>query len=68
MSVMVRLPGRERLQAVIMERHGAGWRVGIGSLVAGTIEREASCYMAEREAAGAAVALADAHDLLAVRS
>ena len=68
MTVMVRLPHRERLQAVILERYGAGWRVGIGPLVSGAIDREASCHMSEREAEGAAVALADAHDLIAVRS
>jgi len=68
MSVLVRLPGRERVQAVMLERYGAGWRVGTGPLVAGTIDRDASCYISEREAEAAALALADAHDLIAVRS
>ena len=68
MAALVTIPDRVKVQAVILERHGLGWRVGIGSLVVGQIEREPMNFMRERDAIAAAQALADAHDVMAVRS
>ena len=67
MSALVALPRRDRLQAVMVERYGTGWCVGIGPLVAGGLERDVSCHIGEKEAVRAAVALSDANDLLAFR-
>lgn len=67
-GVLVQLPARERLQAVLLVRTGLGWAVGVGSIVAGRIERDGSAYLTERDAERAALSLADRFDLIAVRS
>ena len=68
MTALVGLPNRDRLQAVLVERFGSGWRVGLGSLVSGEIDRQSSCHLIERDAVKAALALADESDLIAVRA
>ncbi len=68
MSVLLRLPARERAQAVLMRRTGLGWAVGVASIVTGRLNDDAEAYWSEKDASTAAIALADRLDLLALRS
>lgn len=68
MSALVRVIPRDRIRAVLMVRRGLGWHVGIGGMLTGEIEGTATPYLSDREAEDAAMALADRHDLMAVRA
>lgn len=68
MTAMVRIPARETMQAAILERAGLGWRLGVGRIVTGRIDRLVSCHLSEREAEKAAFDLADRDDLILVWS
>lgn len=67
MSALNRLPERTALRAALMIRSGLGWRVGIGPIATGEIDGEAEGFNLERHAERATLALADRHDLIAVR-
>jgi hypothetical protein len=67
-SVLNAVPERQRLQAVLMNRDGMGWAVGTGGLLDGEITARRSAFIDEQAARAAAVDLADALDLIAVRS
>lgn len=68
MSALNPIPERERLQAVLMQREGLGWAVGVGGVLAGRIERERSVHLDEHAARAAALMLSDRLDLLVLRS
>ena len=67
-KTLPRVPNRLRLPAVLLQRRGAQWATGIGSVALGMIERELRMHATEAEAEGAAIALADSLDMLAVRA
>lgn len=67
MTALNRFPARDQLQAAMIVRDGLGWRVGLGSIVAGTIASEVTAHLNDRDAERAAVRLADRHDVVAVR-
>lgn len=68
MTALNPIPERERLQAVLMQREGLGWAVGVGGVLTGQIERERSVHLDERAARSTALDLPDRLDLLVLRS
>lgn len=67
MTVLVGIPHRDRLQVVLVLRAGLGWHVGVGSIATGRIDGEREAFTEDRKAYAAAIALADARDLIAVQ-
>lgn len=68
MTAMLRIPRRSEARAVLIVAHGMGWRVGIGPIATGEIDGAAAAHMSPRDAEAAALALADANDLMALRA
>lgn len=68
MSAGPQIPDVERARVVLMQRHGLGWRVGVGTVTAGAIEGEATSHATDRSAEAAALTLSDELDLMVLRA
>lgn len=68
MTAMLRLPHRDTLLAVLVQRVGLGWRVGIGPIAAGRPDEDHGAYTDERQAERVAIRLADERDLIVVQA
>lgn len=66
MPALVRIVPVERVRVAVMVRDGLGWRVGLASATLGPLAAS-EAHMTERAAVEAVAALADAHDVMAVR-
>ena len=64
---MVQIPTRAAVQAVIIERVGLGWRVGVAPIATGLPDGTGEPHLSERDAEAAGLALADRLDLMALR-
>ena len=62
------IPRRISMRAVILERRGGAWAVGTGLIAIGMIDRDLAMHSTEALAEAAALVLADARDLIAVRT
>lgn len=67
MSALPAFPSRMRLRAVIVERRGMAWATGTGLIATGGIDRELQMHATQAAAEAAALALADARDLMLVQ-
>ena len=68
MSAAQIIPDRLRLRAVLVERRGMSWATGTGSLAHGHIDRDLQMHWTQAEAEAAAIAMADALDMLVARA
>ncbi|WP_267395558.1 MULTISPECIES: hypothetical protein [unclassified Sphingomonas] len=68
MKALPKIPHRHQLDVVLMERRGGGWGVGVGPIALGYITRRLESHRTEMEAERAAIDMADALDMLAVRA
>ena len=67
MTALVRIPYRETMLAVLVVRSGLGWRVGIGRVATGRIDGGHESFAEQKEAAAAAIELADSRDLIVLQ-
>lgn len=67
-AVLPTIPRRLMLRAAMIERRGASWASGTGLIAIGMIDRDLTMHATQGEAEEATLALADASDLMAVRT